>query len=196
MAGSIISKMVMDTTKWKNSIKVVKKDEGTLKGMAATLAPKFKQIGRGMTIAGAAIVGGLALGVKAFKKFDLAMVESLAIMGDVSEELRVGMKEAALEMSGNSKFAASELAESYFFLASAGIDAARSLIERRDRESGGDGPGVRCPGHGEHTRERLSVPVLGGVDEQSGTVDEGVWYRTGVRCRGPGGVRRPGDQRV
>ena len=127
MAGSIVSKMVMDTRKWSNSIKVVKKDEGTLKGMSARLAPKFKKIGMGMTIAGAAIVAGMAKGISAFKDFDLAMIESLAIMGDISEEMQTGMKDAALEMSGNSKFAASELAESYFFLASAGIDAAGAI---------------------------------------------------------------------
>jgi len=127
MAGSIISKMVMDTTKWKNSIKVVKKDEGTLKGMTARLAPKFKTLGRGMTIAGAASVAGLGAGIKAFKNFDLSMTESLAIMGDVSDEMKTAMADAALEMSGKSKFAAAELAEAYFFLASAGIDAAGAI---------------------------------------------------------------------
>ena len=78
--------------------------------------------------AGAAAAAGFgAVSVKAFADFDQAMTESLAIMGDVSDEMRKGMSDAAREVAKTTKFSATEAAESYFFLASAGLDAAESI---------------------------------------------------------------------
>lgn len=59
MAGAIVSKMTMDTTKWNASIKGVKKDETGLKGMSGRLTPNFKKIGTAMTLAGAAVIASL-----------------------------------------------------------------------------------------------------------------------------------------
>lgn len=83
-------------------------------------------IGLGATL-GALAVGGLAKGVSAFADFDEAMTESLAIMGDVSAEMEDDMAAAAREIATTTQFSAQEAAESYFFLASAGLDAAESI---------------------------------------------------------------------
>lgn len=81
--------------------------------------------------AAAAAAGVLATGVvksvQAYGEFDDKMTQSLAIMGDVSEMQRKDMSDAAREMAKNSTFSASEAAESYFFLASAGLDAEQSI---------------------------------------------------------------------
>lgn len=97
---------------------------------------KMQQLGQQMSNAGAkmstaitlpiAAVGGLA--VKSFADFDAAMNQSLAIMGDVSEELRVEMAGAARQMAKETTFSAKQAAESYFFLASAGLDAKSSIM--------------------------------------------------------------------
>jgi TP901 family phage tail tape measure protein len=68
-----------------------------------------------------------AVGVKSFAEFDDKMVKSLAIMGDVSDTLRKDMSEAAKEVGRTTLIGASQAAEAYFFLASAGLDATQSI---------------------------------------------------------------------
>jgi TP901 family phage tail tape measure protein len=88
------------------------------------------RVGRAMKV-----VGGLGLvaaagavgSIKAFADFDAKMTESLAIMGDVSETMRGKMSDAAREVGRTTKFSATEAAEAYFFLASAGMDAEQSI---------------------------------------------------------------------
>jgi len=82
------------------------------------------QLTRAVTLPLAA-VGGLA--VKAFGDFDDAMTGSLAIMGDVSETMRDRMGMTAREVAKTIDVSAKQAAESYFFLASAGLDAAASV---------------------------------------------------------------------
>ncbi len=102
---------------------------------ANTSAGKF---GRGIAGAGRiAAVGVGALGaaaagigiasLKVFADFDQAMTESVAIMGDVSDEMRDKMETVARDVAKTTTFSATEAAESYFFLASAGLDAAASI---------------------------------------------------------------------
>jgi TP901 family phage tail tape measure protein len=72
----------------------------------------------------------LALGaasVKAFADFDSAMTQSLAIMGKEAQGFRGEMEEAAKEVARTTTLSATKAAESYFFLASAGLDAEQSI---------------------------------------------------------------------
>lgn len=121
VAGAIISKLILDTTHWDLAVKKV---SGKLPAMAA----KMGRVGQAMTKS--VTIPLLAMGAAAVKvaaDFDQSITESLAIMGDVSEETRKQMEDAAMEMSGQSTFAAKELGEAYFFLASAGMDAEQSI---------------------------------------------------------------------
>jgi TP901 family phage tail tape measure protein len=96
---------------------------------------RMEQVGRGMSSAGAALTKSLTLplaligggAVRAFGDFDAAMTKSLAIMGQVDEAMRTRMATAAREVAKETKFSATQAAESYFFLASAGLDAATSV---------------------------------------------------------------------
>lgn len=72
-------------------------------------------------------VKGLAGATRAFAEFDEAMTESQAIMGDLSEGTMARMQQAALDVSRTTVKSAEEAAESYFFLASAGLDAEQSV---------------------------------------------------------------------
>ena len=76
---------------------------------------------------GAAAIGGTIMAVKAFADYDDAMVKSLAIMGDVSAKQKGEMSDVARAVGRDTAFSAKEAAEGYFFLASAGLDAARSM---------------------------------------------------------------------
>lgn len=126
-AGTIVGKLVLKKDQWDQAVKKVKDDQKSLSGLVLKNSRQFKKMGRAMTIAGTAIVGAFSLMVKAHARFDQSMTESLAIMGDVSDEMKTAMAAAALEMSTKTVFAAEKLAASYFFLASAGMDAAQSI---------------------------------------------------------------------
>ncbi len=77
--------------------------------------------------AGAAIGGAAVFSIKKFADFDQALNKSIAIMGDVSDALRGDMADAAREVAKQTTFSAEEAAESFFFLASAGLDAEQSV---------------------------------------------------------------------
>jgi TP901 family phage tail tape measure protein len=75
----------------------------------------------------AALAGATVASVKAFADFDAEMTKSLAIMGNVSDVMRDDMAMAAREVAKSTTFSAAEAAESFFFLASAGLDAEKSM---------------------------------------------------------------------
>jgi len=72
-----------------------------------------------------AVAGGVI--AKFGIEFEAAMVKSTAIMGDLSDSMTRDMKKAALEISKTTKASATDAAEAYFFLASAGLNAAQSI---------------------------------------------------------------------
>ena len=98
--------------------------EAKTKKLSAQLVTAGKKITQGFSLPVVAI-GGLAM--KAFADFDSAMTQSLAIMGDAAGEWRDEMETAAREVGKTTTFSAKEAAESYFFLASAGMNAQQSI---------------------------------------------------------------------
>lgn len=85
-------------------------------------------IGRNMSffVTGPAVLFAGAV-TKIGADFEKSMTGSLAIMGDVSDDMRKQMENTAREVAKTTRFSADQAAESYFFLASAGLDAAASI---------------------------------------------------------------------
>lgn len=89
--------------------------------------------GGALAFAGAAAGAGIGIAqlgrsaVRSFAEFDDKMTKSLAIMGDISDIMRGEMSEAAKLVGRTTEFSANQAAESYFFLASAGLSAEQSL---------------------------------------------------------------------
>ena len=78
--------------------------------------------------AATAAVGAFGIAsVRSFASFDAEMTKSLAIMGDVSQVMRDEMAVTAREVAKATTFSADQAAESFFFLASAGLDAQASI---------------------------------------------------------------------
>lgn len=96
---------------------------------------RVEDVGRSVTKFGGVLTKRLTLplvlvaaaSVKAAASFDKAMTESLAIMGNVTDAQRMKMERLAKQMSNQSTFAAKELGEAYFFLASAGLNVEQSM---------------------------------------------------------------------
>ena len=110
--------------------------ERMLKNAASITQKGFKQIGDSAVRVGKdlttkvtlPLVGLGAASVKAFADFDKAMVESTAIM-DVTKKQIADMRKVAIDFgsSGETTKGPTELAQAYFFLASAGKDAEQSM---------------------------------------------------------------------
>lgn len=100
--------------------RAIKKTQQQLKDFGKAAGKVFAGVGL-------AVAGVAALSVKAFADFDAAMVKSTAIMGNVSDAMRNDMSDAAREVAKTTTFSATQAAESFFFLASAGMDAATSI---------------------------------------------------------------------
>jgi len=99
----------------------------TVDKMRTALNAAFTRMIHYARLVGIAIVASLAMSVKAFASFDDAMTKSLAIMSGLTKELRMELEATALSIAKNSVVSATELAKSYYYLASAGLDALQSL---------------------------------------------------------------------
>jgi TP901 family phage tail tape measure protein len=93
----------------------------TVDSAAKNMSKSLAKVG-----AGVAVFAGLA--VKSFASFDDAMTQSTAIMGNLSDDMKNKMSDAAREMARTTTFSATEAAKSFYFLASAGLDAESSIM--------------------------------------------------------------------
>jgi TP901 family phage tail tape measure protein len=131
-AGQFISAQKrMEAELDKTTTKLLKM-QATLKGVANVLkktGAAMRSFGRTMTFrvtAPLTLMGAAA--IKTFGDFDKAMIESTAIM-KVTEQQTERMRKTALNLStgGQAIQTPKEMAESYFFLASAGKNAEQSM---------------------------------------------------------------------
>lgn len=106
------------------SASLLEKKFGTAGAAANRVGTQMATLARRAALPAAAIG---ALSVKSFVDFDRAMTKSTAIMDDVSKKMRSDMVDAARVVGKETEFSATQAAESYFFLASAGLDAQQSL---------------------------------------------------------------------
>ncbi len=106
-----------------------KSSAGATKGMRGLAGG----MGAGSLAMGGVAAAGLAVGavlkgsISAFAEFDDKMKSSQAIMGELSDDAMQGMEDAARDVAKTTRLSAADAAESYFFLASAGLDAEASI---------------------------------------------------------------------
>ncbi len=124
LSRTVLVKLLADTKQFRGEMSKAgaKVDKELTKGQK-----RMKNLGRAAKIGTLAIAGGLAASVVQFAKFDDALNSSISIMGDVSEEMRGELSDAAREVGLTTRFSAEQAAESLFFLASAGLDATQSM---------------------------------------------------------------------
>ncbi len=95
---------------------------------ADTAGAKFRD---GMKKASKVVVASVAAiaagSVTAFTSFDDALTKSVSIIDNVTDAMRGDMADAAREVAKVTRFSATEAAQSFFYLASAGLTAAQSI---------------------------------------------------------------------
>ena len=106
---------------------VAKYDDRAVKNATKSLKKFGQDVAKIAAAATAAVAGIAVVSVKEFAKFDAALQQSVSIMGDVSDAMRNDMADAAREVAKTTTFSAEQAAESFFFLASAGLDAEASI---------------------------------------------------------------------
>lgn len=127
---SVATLAVSVTARINNFIRGFKRVERRLKRFGRSVAASAKRVLRlsaaltGLAVGAAFAFQRIAL---AGERFNQKMRRSLAIMSGVSADLRAEMKKTAFDVARVTKASAEQAAESYFFLASAGLDAEQSI---------------------------------------------------------------------
>ncbi len=137
--GNLLVHLKADTIQYDRQLKkavttmriISRRIIGIARGMALRVGALLGRFGhflsRWVRRIGIALVAVGFFSVKAFASFDDAMIKSLAIMGNVSEGMQKQMRDLAMTLSIEGVTSATNLAKSYFFLASAGLTAEQSL---------------------------------------------------------------------
>ena len=135
-AGTEIDRLVLRITADAN---LLKKEllvaDTAVKSFSVKTATSMKAVGASMMGLGRSMTMYVSLplaaigaaSVVAFAQFETAMTNSVAIMSGVTAELRAEMEATANSIASNTVTSATKAAEAYFFLASAGMDAATSI---------------------------------------------------------------------
>lgn len=124
--GSLAINVIANTAAFRAGLTKAGRDVGIFAG-AVTKAGTALTGAFGIGLGGFAAIAGFRAMGKAANQFEGAMNRSVAIMSDVNAEIRRDMERTALSVARNTKFSAREAADAYFFLASAGLDAAQSI---------------------------------------------------------------------
>jgi len=107
--------LTANTTKFSNAFKKQTKTINLFGSSVSSLVTRL-----------ASITGAIKLG-QMVHEVDTAMHSSLAIMGDVSEQMKTQMIGVANEIAKGTRYSTAEAAKAYYYLASAGLSAAQSI---------------------------------------------------------------------
>jgi len=137
--GTIWAEIGLETRRLQAGVTTAKMQLSTLDRQAltqtASINAKLNKIGAGLTSVGKnmskfvtlPILAVGAASVKAGMDFDSGMTKSLAIMNNITPQIRRQMELTAKDVVKYTTFSAKEGADAYFYLASAGLDAAQSI---------------------------------------------------------------------
>ena len=131
--GSLYVSIVANTAKFQTGMskagKIVHGFKGNIAGLKSKmggLATSMVGLGAGfISLAGAAMAMRRSLSMT--EGVNRSMASSLAIMGDVSEKTRQQMMKTAHDVAYSTVYSTKEAAGAYYFLTSAGMDAAQSI---------------------------------------------------------------------
>ncbi len=133
--GKAVLELVADSKAFYADLKNAEKAGTTLGQHFAKVGASMKEFGDRVGGVGRSLTASLTLpivgvgiaAVKSFAEFDQAMTESVAIMGSQGQEMRGQMEEVARTVARTTTASSEQAAKAYYFLASAGLDAAQSM---------------------------------------------------------------------
>jgi len=123
LAIAIVAKTLGFQKGFRKARKLVRAFTTDMRAMARTI----KRVGVALTGIAVAASYALAKAAMAGENFHRSMNRSLAILTGVDRNLRKQMVETALQVASVTKNSATEAAQAYYYLASAGMNAAQSM---------------------------------------------------------------------
>lgn len=127
-AGTVLTKFTAGIKNFKQGVKTIKKDLNGLSTKVSNVGNKMKSAGskmtKGVSVPLAAVAGAA---IKFGTDFEDAMTKSTSIMGELSDEMKKKMSDVARTVGTTTDKSAKEAAESYYYLASAGMDAEQAM---------------------------------------------------------------------
>ena len=118
----------LDSSGFTSGIEDAEDGMGSLQDRAASTVKSMQRAGGAMTAGVTAPLAAMgAMSVTLAGNFDEAMQRSISVMGDVDGAMKEKLEATAREVANTTTHSASAAADSYYFLASAGLDAAEAM---------------------------------------------------------------------
>lgn len=129
--GDMVARLRLDSSGFTRGSRNAQREMGRFRKSAGSALVPLTKMGSilGVGFGAAAFVGGIRRAAMASNQFQGSMNRSLAIMSGVTAEMREEMADAAHVMAAETQFSSDQVAKSYFYLASAGMDAKESVAE-------------------------------------------------------------------
>lgn len=125
---SLTAVLDLDSTGFESGIEEAEGSMGSLQDRAVSTGQSMQRAGGAMTAGVTAPLAAMgAMSVRVAGNFDQSMQKSIAVMGDVDSAMRENLEATAREVANTTTHSASQAADSYYFLASAGLDAAAAM---------------------------------------------------------------------
>jgi len=125
---SLTAVLDLDSSGFESGIQDAEGSMGSLQDRAASTGKSMQRAGGAMTAGVTAPLAAMgAMSVRLAGNFDQAMQRSIAVMGDVDGAMKERLEATAREVANTTTHSASAAADSYYFLASAGLDAAEAM---------------------------------------------------------------------
>ncbi|ELZ12504.1 phage tail tape measure protein, TP901 family [Natrinema thermotolerans DSM 11552] len=126
--STLTAVLELDKSDFESKLDTAKRDLDGFGSRAQQTGEKLTAAGKSMTMGITAPLTAMgALSARTAANFDQAMQRSIAVMGDVDEAMREDLEERARQVANTTTHSASQAAESYYYLASAGLDAAQAM---------------------------------------------------------------------
>ncbi|WP_435552749.1 phage tail tape measure protein [Natrinema sp. CGMCC1.2065] len=126
--STLTAVLELDKSDFESKLDTAKRDLDGFGDRAQQTGEKLTAAGKSMTMGITAPLAAMgALSARTAANFDQAMQRSIAVMGDVDEAMREDLEERARQVANTTTHSANQAAESYYYLASAGLDAAQAM---------------------------------------------------------------------
>lgn len=122
------AKLSLDASGFKAGVSDARQGLDKLSDRASSVGRSMQRTGSQMT-AGltAPLAGAAGASAKFAADFDQSMQKSIAVMGDVDDTMREDLEKTARDVATSMSVSHDEAAQSFYYLASAGLDAAESM---------------------------------------------------------------------
>ena len=125
---SLTAVLDLDSSGFESGIQDAEGSMGSLQDRAVSTGQSMQRAGGAMTAGVTAPLAAMgAMSVRVAGNFDQSMQKSIAVMGDVDDAMRENLEQTARDVANTTTHSASQAADSYYYLASAGLDAAAAM---------------------------------------------------------------------